>query len=469
MQDEDNQKELFDLIVLGSGPGGYVAAIRAAQRKAKVALIEAKDLGGVCLNCGCIPSKTLISNAEVVRKIKAAENFGVSVKEFSIDYLKMKERKDEVVSKIRKGLEGLVRSNKITIFKGFGKFTSPNEIKILGEDERIIRGKNIIVATGSEPRSLPFVSLDHLLIHDSTSMLNISRIPKKLLIMGGGVIGCEFASLYRELGSEVTLIELLPSLIAAEGKSLSEALSLAFKKRGIQIETQAEVTEVKNRGDAVEVTLKGGKKLEGDTLLVSVGRSFNSSGIGLENTGVIVDKNGSIPTNEKMQTNVSHIYAIGDVTGKYLLAHVASHQGLIAADNATQKSAAINYRAVPSVIYTYPEVASLGLTLEKALEAGFDAIVGKFPFQALGKAQAIKETEGFAQIVLVKTSGQILGAQVMGYDASNLIAEIALAMQNELTVHEIGDTIHAHPTQSEAWMEAAFQAIGMPLHLPPKN
>jgi dihydrolipoamide dehydrogenase len=277
--------------------------------------------------------------------------------------------------------------------------------------------------------------------------------------------------MHRELGVDVTIVELLPSIVSTEGKSISETLTLAFKKKGIKIETSAQITDIKKttlEGVTVaEVSLADGRKLQADAVLICVGRSYNSAQIGLENTGVIVEKNGSIPTNEKMETNVSHIYAIGDVTGKWLLAHVASHQGLVAADNATNHPAKINYRAVPSVIYTYPETASIGLTLEKALEAGYDAVVGKFPFQALGKAQAIKETDGFAQVVVSKTSGQILGAQIVGYGSSNLITEIAVAIQNELTVHELSDTIHPHPTMSEAWMEAAFQAMGIPLHLPP--
>ena len=461
-----NQNE-FDCVVIGGGPGGYVAAIRAAQRGLKTALIESLEMGGTCLNRGCIPSKALIANAEVLRKVRDSSKFGISVGPISFDYGAMKERKDGVVSRIRKGLEGLIASNKITVFTGFGKFLSPFEVKVTGTQEAILKAKTIIIATGSEPRPLPNIPFDHKQIHDSTSLLNITELPKKLLIVGGGVIGCEFACLHNAFGVEVTIIELLPMILSTEGKAVADMMSQVFKKQGINIETGAALTQIEKLPHGIRAHLSDGRAFEADCALISVGRKYNTDAIGIEKTGVILEKDGAVPVNSQMQTNVPHIYAIGDITGKWILAHVASHQGLIAANNAAGIHSQMHYNAVPSVIFTHPEIATIGYTLERAIEAGYDARLGKFPFQALGKSQAAIETDGFAQIVVDKLTGQILGAQVVGYGASTLIAEMAVAISGELTVQSISDTIHAHPTIAEAWMEAAFLADEMPLHLPP--
>ncbi|MCH9608569.1 MAG: Dihydrolipoyl dehydrogenase [Chlamydiales bacterium] len=463
------EKKEFDLVIIGSGPGGYVAAIRGAQRGLKTALIEAGDLGGTCLNRGCIPSKALIANADVLRKIQEAEKYGIQVEGVSFDYAQMKERKDSVVGNIRKGLTGLIASNQITVIRGFGKFTSPHEIKVTGEESCLIQFKHAIIATGSEPKALPSMPYDHKIVHDSTSLLNISKLPKKLIIVGGGVIGCEFACLHNAFDVDVTIIELLPSILPTEPKSVSSVLAKSFKGRGIQVETGAVIEKMETDDTSVTFSLADGRKLSADMALISVGRKYNTDAIGLEKAGVIVEKDGSIPTTDKLETNVPNIYAIGDITGKWILAHVASHQGMIAADNAAGHSAQMNYNAVPSVIFTDPEIGTIGLSLEQAIEEGYDAQIGKFPFQALGKAQAAIATEGFAQIVIEKTTGQILGAQVVGHEASTLIAEMAVAIGNELTIHSINETIHAHPTIAEAWMEAAFLASDMPLHLPPRK
>lgn len=458
----------FDVIVIGGGPGGYVAAIRAAGKGAKVALIEATGLGGTCLNRGCIPSKTLIANADVLRKIKESKNFGITVDSFSFDFAAMKERKDKVVEKLRKGVEGLVAANKITLFQGYGKFLSENEVKVVNGSDALLKGKKIIIATGSEPKPLPSIPFDHKLIHDSTSLLDLTTLPKKVVIVGGGVVGCEFASLYHEFGSDVTIVELLPNILSTEGKNISDALAASFRKKGIKVETSVSVVKVEKKEWLATLHLSDGRTLDSDCVLISVGRKLNTDNIGLEKTGVIVEKNGTIPTNERMETNVPNIYAIGDITGKWMLAHVASHQGMIAADNATGHPETINYRAVPSVIFTHPEIASIGYTMEKALEAGFDATFGKFPFQALGKSLASMDAEGFAQVIISKSTGEILGAQVIGYGAATLIAEMAVAIGAELTIHSIAETIHAHPTIAEAWLEAAHVALEAPIHLPPK-
>lgn len=464
-----NAPKRFDVVVIGGGPGGYPAAIRAAQYGKSVALIEANEVGGTCLNRGCIPSKTLIANAEVLQKIQESEQFGIVVGSVNFDYSKMVERKDLIVNKIRKSLEGLITSNKITLFRGFGKFIGPHAIKISGQDNEEIFGDSIIIATGSEPRNMTAFPFDFKKIHDSTSLLNLRELPRTLAIVGGGVIGCEFASLYAILGVKVTILEMMPRIIPMEAEGVSAALTKAFKKKGISIETSVTVESIETKDAGIKVKLAGGKTVDADIALVSVGRKLNTNGIGLDKAGVLVQDNGFIKVNEKMETNVPNIYAIGDISSKWWLAHVATHQGLIAADNACGHPMFMNYNAVPSVIFTHPEIATVGLSLEQALAQGHQATLGSFPFSALGKSQAAIQTEGFAQIVLDKTTGQVLGAQVVGHEASSLIAEMAIVIANELTIECITETIHAHPTIAEAWMEAAFIGQEMPLHFPPKQ
>lgn len=464
----EQKPKKFDVAVIGSGPGGYPAAIKAAQNGKSVALIEAKEMGGTCLNRGCIPSKTLIASAEILHKIQEAEDFGIVVGSVKFDYAKMVDRKDSVVGKIRKSLEGLIAANKITVFTGYGRFNSPHSIKITGKDNAEINADNIIIATGSEPRNIAAFPFDFKKVHDSTSILEMRELPKKLVIVGGGVIGCEFASLYAILGVEVTILEMLPRIIPMESEGISNALAKAFQKKGIHIETSVIVESIDTSGNGVKVKMAGDKTVSADIALVAVGRKLNTSDIGLEKAGVLVQDNGMIPTNDKMETSVPGIYAIGDIASKWWLAHVATHQGIVAANNATGHTMHINYNAVPNVIFTNPEVATVGMSLDQALQNGYKATLGTFPFQALGKSQAALQTDGFAQIVIDKTTGQVLGAQVVGYEASSMIAEMAIVIANELTVECITETIHAHPTIAEAWMEAAFISDEMPLHWPPK-
>ncbi len=459
----------FDVIVIGGGPGGYPAAIRAAQLGKKTALIEARDLGGTCLNRGCIPSKTLIANAHLLQRIKSAQNFGIQVGDVSFDYSKMVDRKDEVVDNVRNSLTGLIKSNGITLFKGFGKFISVNEVKVTGEDNAIITADSIIIATGSEPRVIPAFPTDHERILDSTDILELRTLPKKLVIIGGGIIGCEFASLFAELGVEVTILEMMSSIIPMESVSVSTFLSKAFQKKDIVVKTNVVVEGVDRTKSGVKVRVAGGDAFEADMALVAVGRRLNTSDIGLDKAGVIVYDNGMISVNNKMETNIQGIYAIGDIASRWWLAHVASHQGLIAANNASGIPSYMHYNAIPSVIFTEPEIGTVGMSLEQATEAGYASTVGSFPFQALGRSQATFQTEGFAQIVTDKRTGQILGAQVVGNDASTLIAEMAVAIANELTVESIFETVHAHPTVAEVWLEAALVANNSPLHFPPKR
>lgn len=456
----------FDIAVLGGGPGGYPAAIKAAQSGKSVALIEAKELGGTCLNRGCIPSKALIASAEVLKRVHEAEEFGIAVgNSIDFDFKKMAQRKDNIVSKTRKSLEGLIKANKIVIFRGIGKFTSPRTLKVIGSDNAIIEAKSIIIATGSESRNIDLFPFDHEKILDSTSLLALEKLPASIIIVGGGVIGCEFASLYNALGVDVTIVEMMPSIIPMESAAVSTFLAKSFAKKGIKIYTQATVKGIVKENEGVNVLLADGQSLRASIALVAVGRTLNTSNIGLDLAGVVVADNGIIPVSDKMETNVPGIYAVGDIASKWWLAHVATHQGIVAATNACGKEASMHYHAVPSVIFTDPEIGSVGLSLEAAQKEGFDAVIGAFPFQALGKSQATLQTEGFAQVVIDKATGQLLGAQVVGHEASSLIAEMTVAINNELTVESITETIHAHPTIAEAWLEASLQASGSPLHI----
>lgn len=451
--------ETFDVAVIGAGPGGYPSAIRAVLKGLKVCLID-PEVGGTCLNRGCIPSKALIASARLFGKIKEAETYGIKVGSISVDYSKMVERAAGVVSKMQRSLEGLIKAHGVTYFKAWGTLVSKNSIQLsTGE---IIQAKQILLATGSEPKVIPLFPIDGVRIHDSTSLLVQKELPKKLLVIGGGVIGCEFASLFAHLGTEVTVVELLPRLISTESERLSKTLEKSFEKRGIKLHLNAKVQEVKNRGETVEILLESGEKLISDHLLVSVGRSALTDRLGLAAVGIQLNERGAISVSEKMESSVPGIYAIGDLTGKNWLAHVATKQGAVAIA-AILKERISFQETIPSVIFTDPEIASVGRTQEEG------AVVGEFPFLALGKAEAEGKTEGFARIFADPKTGQIVGAEVVGEEASALIAEMALAIANELTLDCVAETIHAHPTLPEVWMEASLIALGMPLHLPPRR
>jgi len=459
----------FDIAVIGAGPGGYVAAIKGAQMGKRVALIEKHHLGGTCLNVGCIPSKALLSNASIFQTIKRAERYGIEVGTPSFDYGKMHTRKEQVVNKLRTNLEGLLRSNGITIVRGAAQFVAPKQLKVVGEDNFWIHAEKIIIATGSEPIDVPAFPCDHRDILDSTSALDLTVLPRSIAIVGGGYIGCEFASLFAAFGVKVMLIEALPTIVQMQGKEISAALTQAFKKQGIEIRSDTSVESIEKGVDGLTIHLNNGEALGAEKVIVAVGRRLNVRGLGLEKAGMLEGTNGVIEVNEKMETQVPGIYAIGDITAIAMLAHVASHQGIVAAANASGLDTTIHYHAIPSVIFTHPEIASVGLTPEEAQRQKLNFSIGTFPFQALGKAVASCETEGFAQILSETETGKILGAHVVGNEASTLIAEMTLAINNELTLNCVIDTIHAHPTRSEAWLEAAFLAQGTPLHFPPKK
>ncbi|SPN73946.1 Dihydrolipoyl dehydrogenase,dihydrolipoamide dehydrogenase,Uncharacterized conserved protein,dihydrolipoyl dehydrogenase,Pyridine nucleotide-disulphide oxidoreductase [Chlamydia serpentis] len=457
----------FDCVVIGAGPGGYVAAITAAQSGLRTALVEESQAGGTCLNRGCIPSKALIAGANLVSQINDAERFGIHIDGYTINYPAMAQRKNTVVQGIRQGLEGLIRGNKITILKGKGSLTSSTEIKIVGEDTTVVKANQIVLATGSEPRPFPGVPFSSRIL-SSTGILDLTVLPKKLAIIGGGVIGCEFASLFHTLGVEIAIIEALDHILAINNSDISKAVTDKFKKVGIKVLTQASISSIEETQNQVHITING--QVENfDYALVAIGRQFNTASIGLDNAGVIRDDRGIIPVDETMRTNIPNIYAIGDITGKWLLAHVASHQGIIAGKNIAGYHETMDYSAVPSVIFTNPEVAMVGLSLQAAQQQNLPAKLTKFPFKAIGKAVALGEADGFAAIVSHEVTQQILGAYVIGPHASSLIGEMTLAIRNELTLPCVYETIHAHPTLAEIWAESALLANNHPLHLPPKS
>lgn len=462
-------KKSFDIAVIGAGPGGYVAAIKAAQHGKSVALIEKSFLGGTCLNVGCIPTKTLLSSAAVLHQVRRASDFGIQTGPITIAYDKMKDRKDAVISKMRSGLEGLIKSNKITIYQGSAQFESPQELKVKGKDNVRIYAENIIIATGSVPIDVQAFPCDHKRILNSTSILELREIPKSLSIIGGGYIGCEFASLFAELGTKVTILEALPSILAAQGPTIAQFMTQAFLAKGIDIRTNVMVKSVENKKNNVQIALSDGSSLDTDLALVSIGRKPYTEDLLIEKAGLNTTDRGFLNVNNRMETEVKGLFAIGDVTGKSMLAHVASHQGIVAAMNCCGLDAKVHYNAVPAVIFTSPEVATVGLTLEQATKEKIPVTQGTFPFQAIGKAQASGDADGFSQIIADKKTGQILGATIIGHEASNLIAEMALAIQNELTLECVIETIHAHPTMAEIWHETALMAMNMPIHLPPKR
>jgi dihydrolipoamide dehydrogenase len=462
------ERKKVDVAVIGSGPGGYVAAIRAAQLGKTVALIEKDLLGGCCLNVGCIPTKTLLANAAVLHQVKRAKDFGIATGSVSFHYDQMKKRKDQVIAKMRTGLDGLIRSNKITLYRGAAQFESPHLLKIRGADSLFLEADKTIIATGSVPADIRAFPCDHERILNSTSLLELTEAPKSLAIVGGGYIGCEFASLFAELGTQVTILEALPTILTAQGAAIAQFMTKALTAKGIDIRTHVAVKSIENKKSHAQIVLADGQTLDADFALVSVGRKVYTEGLELEKAGLKTTERGFLETNAQMETEVRGIYAIGDVTGKWMLAHVASHQAMVAAAHAAGLEAQIHYEAVPAVVFTSPEIATVGMSLEQAQKEGYAVTTGSFPFLALGKAQASMDTEGFVQVISDRKTGQILGAVAIGHEASNLIAEMALAIQNELTLESVIETIHAHPTIAEAWHEAALIAKDIPINFPPR-
>lgn len=458
----------FDIIVIGAGPGGYPAAIKAAQLGAKTAIIEREWLGGTCLNCGCIPTKTLIAGAEVYQKILHAESFGIQVGKPKIDYPAMKQRKDQVVQNLQSGIGSLLKAHGVTLFEGTGSFRDPNTIAVQAADgsTKEITGKNIIIATGSTSTVPGFIP-KHERIVESRAFLELEKLPESLLVLGGGYIGCELACMAAGLGVKVTIVELLADVLMLLDKDVRQVVKKNMKDvLGMTILTGDAMENI--AADDKGVTATAGKtRLEADMLLVAIGRSPVTDGLNIEAAGVAVNERGYVTVDELSRTNVPHIYCIGDVSGRMQLAHAATSQAVYAVEHALKDEEKIEEVVIPGVIFTSPEVALVGLTELEAQKLGIETNIGKFAFRGLGKAMASNETEGFVKIIAEKETDRIIGAQCAGPHATDLISEMVVAVREELTAEELGNTVHAHPTFAEVWMEAAHALHKACIHAPP--
>ncbi len=458
----------FDVTVIGSGPGGYVAAIRAAQLGFKTAIIEKyPTMGGTCLNVGCIPSKALLDSSEHFHNaVHNFANHGISVESPKADIARMVERKNEVVDQTTKGIQFLMDKNKITVFQGVGSFEDATHVKVTKEDgsSEVLESKNIIIATGSKPSSLPFINIDKERIITSTEALNLKEIPKHLVVIGGGVIGLELGSVCRRLGSEVTVVEYMDKIIPGMDGALSKELQKVLKKQGVKFMLSTAVEAVERNGDTVKVSGKDKKgaevSVEGDYVLVSVGRRPYTDGLAVEKAGVELDERGRVKVNEHLQTNVSNIYAIGDVIQGAMLAHKASEEGVLVAEQLAGQKPHINYNLIPGVVYTWPEVAGVGKTEEQLKEEGKAIKVGNFPMRALGRSRASGDIDGFIKIIADEKTDEVLGVHMIGARAADMIAAAVTAMEFRASAEDIARMSHAHPTFAEAIKEAALDATG---------
>lgn len=455
----------FDIVVIGGGPGGYVAAIRGAQMGAKVALVEKNRLGGTCLNRGCIPTKALYYSAAALTGARHAASYGVDVGDVSFNMEKAIDRKAEVVEKLVGGVAQLLKGNNVEVIEGTATVEGARKVSVKGADgAEEIAAKSIIIATGSEPAMIPAFSIDGRNVLTTTEMLNLREVPKSLMVIGAGVNGCEFATLFSTFGSEVVMVEMMPTILATEDKAISRVILKGLKEKGVTVLTDVAVEALTVEEGRVKTTLKDGRDFITEKVLVSIGRSLNSANLGLEAVGVKLSERGAIEVDDKMETNVKGIYAIGDVTGKILLAHVASAQGIVAASNAMGKDAKMDYSVVPGGIFTDPEIASVGMREKDAQAKGIEVSVGRFPYAASGKAMGMGETDGFVQIIADPATDKVLGCSIVGAHATDMIGEIAIAMRTGATVKDIAGTIHAHPTLPEIVMEAAEDVHGMAIH-----
>ncbi len=459
----------YDLIVIGSGPGGYVAAIRASQLGMKVGVVEKAEIGGICLNWGCIPTKALLKSANVFEYITHAKDYGIEVKEFKADLPSMVKRSRDVAASNSKGVQFLFKKNKIDLIEGHGKLKKGGKVEVDAAGKKTdYEAKNIIVATGGRSRELPSMKIDGKKIIGYREAMVLDQAPKKLLIVGSGAIGVEFAYFYNAIGTEVTIVEFLPRIVPVEDEEVSKALDKSFKKSGIIIHTNAEVTKVDTSGKGCVATVKtstGEIKIEADLVLSAVGVATNLEGIGLEEVGVKTDK-GRVVVDDFYKTNVPGVYAIGDIVKGPALAHVASAEGIICVEKiAGQNPQPLNYNNIPGCTYCSPEIASVGYTEEAAKKAGYEIKIGKFPFSASGKAKAAGATDGFVKVIFDAKYGEWLGAHFIGANVTEMIAEVVTARKLETTGHEIIKSVHPHPTMSEAVMEAAAAAYGEVIHI----
>jgi len=463
-------EQTYDLAVIGSGPGGYVAAIRAAQLKMRTALIEEDKLGGICLNWGCIPTKALLKSAETYALLKHIDEFGLKADNTSFDFTKIIQRSRKVAELNSKGVEFLMKKNKIDVFNGRGKIKNRSSIEVSARDGKksSVSCKNIIIATGGRPRTIPGVEIDGHTVIEYRKAMSLESQPKSMIIIGAGAIGIEFAYFYNELGTRITVIEMLDSILPIEDKEITTILARTFKKSKIGIHTSTRVEVVKKIKEGVEVVFtKDGKKdtVTAELTLMAIGIQGNVENLGLEENGIKADR-GFLSVNQWYETKTPGIYAIGDIIGPPLLAHVASHEGIICVEKLAGIPAhPLDYGSIPGCTYCQPQVASIGLTEEKAKAAGHEIRIGRFPYAASGKARAIGEREGLVKLIFDKKYGELLGAHIIGAEATELIAELGIAKSLETTAVELAKTIHAHPTLAEMIMEAAGDSLGESIHI----
>lgn len=460
----------FDCVVIGAGPGGYVAAIKAAQLGLKTAVIEREALGGICLNWGCIPTKALLKSAEVFQTVCSAEEFGISTQTIRANFPEIIARSRQLVSKMTKGVQYLLKKNKIEVIFGHASFENQHCVKVISSSNEVqtISFKNAIIAAGTRAKILPGLSFDGEKIITAREALTLSPAPKRILIIGAGAIGVEFAYFYRSFGVDVSIVEILPNILPLEDEEVSNALQRSLVKQGMHIYTNTSVQTLTRNKDIVQATLKQKEKTidwTGDYCLMAVGVRGNIESLGLEKLGIQYEES-FIKVNTFYQTNLSNIYAVGDIIGSLLLAHVASHEGISAAEHiAGHCPHPINYNSIPTCTYCKPQVASIGLTEKKAKEQGKKVCIGKFPFSASGKAVANSESEGFVKVIINEQNEEILGVHILHADATELIGEASVAISHEATASSLANTIHAHPTLSEAISEAMANAIGKAVHL----
>ena len=449
----------MNVIIIGGGPGGYVSALRGAQLGLNVTLIEEDKVGGVCLNRGCIPTKALLSASERISDIKTAKDFGIEVSDYRIDVATVFKRKDQVVEQLVRGVEYLLSTRKVRLIRDKAKVISNTEISL--SNGEVVKGDVIIIGTGSLPvTGIGNIKIDNERVVSSDYALSTPYIPKDIVIVGAGAIGVEFATFYRDMGAEVSIVEMMPRVVPTEDEEISRILERSLRKKGIKLYLNNTVREVTDDG----VILENGEYVKGEKVLIAVGRKPNTEGLGIETLGIKTNSKGYIEVNEYLQTNIPNVYAIGDVTGISLFAHVASHQGLVAIDNILGKKEKLDYNAVPRATFCEPQIGSVGLTEEQAKALGINPVIGRFPFRALGYAISIGKWEGMVKLV-ANESRELIGAHIIGPYASSILGEVTLAVYEKIKLEELADTIHAHPTLPEAIMEASFAGLNLPLHI----
>ncbi len=461
----------YQLLVIGAGPGGYIAALKAAQLGARVAVVEKHHLGGTCLNYGCIPSKALLSSAEMLHSVRHADKWGVKVSgDVGFDWNAITSHKDKTIRQLRGGIASLFKGRAVTQLAGTARFESPGRVVVTAADgsEQLVTADAVIVATGSTPMRIPGWPDGPTLVCTSDEAVHWSDLPKKLLIVGGGVIGCEFACMMQSFGVEVTIVELMSRILPTLDADLGTELLKVFKQRGVTCHLDTKVEEMQIVDGAVKARLSNGQSLSFDRVLVATGRRPNTSGLGLERAGIRTDRRGFVEVNDRLETCVAKHYTIGDANGRSMLAHAASAQGVAAAENALGAAQPF-HAAIPSAVYTFPEVAAVGMTEQEARDAELPIAIGRFPIGHLGKAMAARHTEGFVKLIRHRETNELLGAHLIGHNATECVAAATALIQQKVTLRDVAETVWAHPTISEAIKEAAEDALGVGLHLPPRK